>query len=152
RRALHADQLNESEAEAQKFAEAMAGSARGPAIYATRGNTAVGKSRAVKGNVPELKPGLDASGDKRSINPDNFKQRLMTPDGQNSPSDRVPIESRMPAPGRRARLKDLKTANGKPASIVVDKRLAKAGSDVGPLINLAKESDRQLVLNDIDAP
>ena len=75
RRALHDQLLAEAKQQAQVFADAMQGEV--PTIHAMRGNTAAGKTRAIKANVPELARAVEKTANMphRAVNPDTSSRR-----------------------------------------------------------------------------
>ena len=79
RRSLHDRLVEQALVDARKFTEAVGGD---DTIYAMRGNTAAGKTRAIKGNIPELEAAVEATKDAphRALNPDNFKHDLLAHD------------------------------------------------------------------------
>src|SRR3569832_827929 len=151
RQALHNRLLAEAKADALAFADAAPKGE--PTLYAMRGNTAAGKTRAVANNVPELANTMKVTSNmgKRAVNPDAFKQQLMTADGQNLTSSQVHAESSMLADRFQAEMLDTKGADGKPVSMLIDKRLATLG-DVQGYAELAKSTGRKFVLYDVEAP
>ena len=151
RQALHEKLLTQAKADALAFAEAAPKGE--PTLYAMRGNTAAGKTRAVANNVPELAGTMKVTSSlgKRAVNPDAFKQQLMTADGQNLTSSQVHAESSMLADRFQQQMLDTKGADGKPVSMLIDKRLATLG-DVQTYANLAKATGRKFVLYDVEAP
>ena len=79
RAALHVRLGARALADARQFADAVAD--RAPFLAAMRGNTAVGKTRAIEGSVPELASVMaDVKGRHRASNPDNFKIDLIEAD------------------------------------------------------------------------
>lgn len=148
RRALHEELLAEAKAQAQVFADA---SAHGdPTLHAMRGNTAAGKTRAMKQN-PEL-AGPMSKAPKAAVNPDSFKPRLQTHGGRNLLSKQVHSESSMLATRFEAEITGMKTSDGKEVgSMLVDKRLPTV-ENVMEYARLAQSSGRRLVLHDVDAP
>lgn len=151
RRALHEQLLAEAKAEAQRFADVQAEQGGPPTIYAMRGNTAVGKSRAAKNDIGELQNAVKATGDMRSVNPDNFKVRLMTAGGRSFTSAQVHSESSMLASRLESDLQGVRTSDGRVGSIMIDKRLATV-EDVRHYAQMAKRTGRRLSLYDVDAP
>lgn len=151
RRALHEQLLADAKAEAQKFADLQADQGGPPTIYAMRGNTAVGKSRTAKNDIGELQAAVKGTGDMRSVNPDNFKVRLMTADGRSFTSAQVHSESSMLASRLERELAGIKTSKGDVGSLMIDKRLATV-EDVLHYAKMAKETGRRLALYDVDAP
>jgi hypothetical protein len=155
RLALHDKLIEQAKKDAQAFADAMEGE---PTLYAARGNTAAGKTRALKGNVPELKAGIDASGDMRAVNPDNFKKGLI--EGTNSDpkptTGQVHQESSMLTERLQKELLDpenglKKTGTNQPGNVLIDKRLLTV-DDVAEYFNLAQSTGRKFALFDVDAP
>lgn len=148
RRELHQVLITEATAKALRFAEAVRrNEGTEPAIYAMRGNTAVGKTRTAITAIPLLAQALKAS-EGVSINPDIFKGRLRE-NGKLS-SAQVHAESCVLSDQLEDTLVPLKTADGAAASILVDKRLAGA-REIERYAGMAQGSKRKLVLCDIDA-
>jgi hypothetical protein len=151
RRALHDRLIAQAMEHLTAFADAMEGP---PTIYAMRGNTAAGKSRAIRGNIPALENGVAATANlrHRAVNPDNFKADLIEADPDIAlNSTRVHIESSVLAWRLQARLAQVKTSAGKVGSMLVDKRLG-APSDVAALEKVAAQNGHKLNIYDIDAP
>jgi hypothetical protein len=128
----------------------MRASGSEPAIYALRGNTAVGKTRMVTSQIPALRAALDKSSD-GIVNPDQFKPPLRSNGNQSLNSAQVHAESCVLADRLEDELKSMKTADGAAASFLVDKRLARA-SESAHYALMASSTSRKLVLCDIDAP
>ena len=150
RAALHDALLAKARMQAQAFADAMQKGQ--PTVYAMRGNTAAGKTRAVN-TVPELAGAMTATERMpyRAINPDSFKPDLIaaTP---GKTSSQVHSEASMLATRLQEELEGLKTSDGKElGSILIDRRLAEL-KDVQDCIKLAKDTGRKFNLYDIDAP
>ncbi len=149
RRALHDELIVEYRAEAQALADGAAGSRS--ALVAMRGNTAAGKSRALRSGHPDL-AGPVAKASHGTINPDNFKSRLMSAGGLNLTSSQVHSESSMLAGRLERELLDLRiTDSGALATLVVDKRLASI-EEVLAYADIASRTGRRLELIDVDAP
>lgn len=151
RAALHDRLIEKAKEQALAFADAVQKGE--PTLYAMRGNTAAGKTRAVGANVGELAGAMTATKDlpHRSVNPDNFKADLIaaTP---GMTSTQVHSESSMLATRLERELLAMKTSDGKElGSILIDKRLAGIG-DVQMYAKMAKDSGRKFVLYDVDAP
>jgi hypothetical protein len=159
RQQLHNELLERAERDAAAFAEASekANVGKGdaaPTIFAMRGNTAAGKSRSIKGNIPELEAPVDATKSRQhmAVNPDNFKVDLYkTQPDVALTSSQVHQESSMLASWLEKRLLGLKTQSGKTGSMLIDKRLATA-ADVQSYADMAKQTGRKLNLYDVDAP
>lgn len=151
RRELHDKLIDDSLQKASVFAEAIERSGREPTLFALRGNTAAGKTRMANSAVPVLAEAIKESGG-GCINPDLFKVRLAKVPGRPelTPVD-VHEESCILAARLEHQLRDLKTASGKPASMLVDKRLGEAHKVAG-YIKLAEETGRKVELWDIDTP
>jgi hypothetical protein len=148
---LHDGLIAKAKAQAQQFADAAQKGE--PTLYAMRGNTAAGKTRAVSGGVEDLKGPMAATKElpHRSVNPDNFKADLIaaTP---GMTSTQVHSESSMLATRLERELTTMKTSDGKElGSILIDKRLAGL-DDVQHYAQMAKDSGRKFVLYDVDAP
>ncbi len=151
RAALHARLISKAVEQARQFADAAQKGE--PTIYAMRGNTAAGKTRAVSGTVPELAGPMAKTKElpHRSVNPDNFKADLVK-ETPGMTSTQVHSESSMLATRLERELLDMKTSDGKElGSILIDKRLASV-DDVLAYQKMAKESGRKFVLYDVDAP
>lgn len=149
RQELHRKLLNKAHEEATKFAAAMMGKGE-PTLYAMRGNTASGKTRLAKsGAMPELEAAVRATGDGRSINPDNFKGELMRHGGFTA--NEVHMEASALAKTLQLEMKNEHTADGKPSSMFVDKRLLGL-SEIEQYAELAKSSGRKFVVYDVDTP
>jgi hypothetical protein len=150
RRALHDKLLATAQEDAVAFAKA-APSAE-PTVYAMRGNTAAGKTRAVANNVPELQATMQKTSNNafRAVNPDVFKPALMTAGGQNLTSAQVHTESSVLGDRFQAAVKGTKLEDGKPASMLIDKRLAST-AEVRQVADLGKTSGRKFVLYDVEA-
>jgi Domain of unknown function (DUF4157) len=152
RQALHNELIQKAKADAQVFADmAQAGD---PTVYAMRGNTAAGKSRAIKGNIPELENPVTTTENlrHRAVNPDNFKLDLMEAESRTPlTSDQTHQESSMLARRLENELKQLKTSDGtETGSILIDKRLATL-QDVENYAKMAQETGRKLNVYDVDA-
>jgi Bacterial SH3 domain/Zeta toxin len=152
RQALHNELLSKAKLQSKAFAEAAKGEP--PTIYAMRGNTAAGKSRAVKGNIPELEAPVNATPNMphRAVNPDNFKADLYKAQPEVSlTSTQVHSESSTLASMLQKELVNMKTSDGKMGSMLIDKRLASV-ADVQDYAALAKSTGRKLNVYDVDAP
>ncbi|HEV2608626.1 MAG TPA: XopAJ/AvrRxo1 family type III secretion system effector zeta toxin [Noviherbaspirillum sp.] len=150
RRRLQETLLADAVRNALSFAEAVVDSGRPPAVFALRGNTAAGKTSTVKKTMPMLADALEkcANG---AVNPDMFKPRLRAQGGVRLSMSAVHTESCVLADRLMEKLIPLKTVDGSPASILIDKRLAEKES-VAKYVSLATTTDRQVLLSDIDAP
>jgi Zeta toxin len=153
RQALHQKLVENAQGDAQKFADAAQNG--DPTIYAMRGNTAAGKTRAIKGNIPELEGPVNATKDlrHRAVNPDNFKVDLREAQTDVTlTSSQTHAESSMLAGKFEDSLKTIKTSdNTELGSILIDKRLARL-EDVQQYAKMAQETGRKLNLYDVDAP
>jgi hypothetical protein len=120
-----------------------------------RGNTAAGKTRAVKGNIPELEAPVNATKDlrHRGVNPDDFKVDLREAQTDVTlTSSQTHAESSMLAGKFEDSLRTIQTSNGKElGSILIDKRLARL-EDVQSYARMAEETGRKLNVYDVDAP
>lgn len=150
RRKLHYKLINKATRGAMKFAEAMRAGGSEPAIYALRGNTAVGKTRMVTSQMPALRAALDKSSD-GIVNPDQFKPPLRSNGKQSLNSAQVHAESCVLADRLEDELRSMTAADGTAASFVVDKRLAWV-SENAHYAQMASSTGRKLVLCDVDAP
>jgi hypothetical protein len=151
RRQLHDKLIDDSVKKASVFAEAIERSGREPTLFALRGNTASGKTRMANSAVPVLADAIKQS-EGGCINPDLFKVRLGKVPGQPElTSSEVHAESCVLADRLERELADCRTESGKPASMLVDKRLGGA-HEVASYIKLAEETGRKIELCDIDAP
>jgi hypothetical protein len=164
RRELHGRLLKDALKRADTFARALSGLVP-PTLFAMRGNTAAGKTSALKKAAPAVKEALDAvehetasapwgvSVESASLNPDNFKGPLMKAGGRDLTSAEVHLESSVLTDQLEKELINLKDPNDKtkPATILVDKRLAKL-KEVKAYADAARESGRDFMLCDVDAP
>lgn len=150
RRGLQETLLADAVRNALTFAEAVVDSATPPAVFALRGNTAAGKTSTMKKTMPMLAEALGkcANG---AVNPDIFKPSLRAHGDVRLSMEAVHAESCVLADRLMEKLIPLKTADGAPASILVDKRLAGRGA-VAKYVSLATSTKRQMLLSDIDAP
>lgn len=150
RREVHEGTLATAHAHARAFADAVEGP---PTIFAMRGNTASGKTRAIAGNIPVLEKAVNKTAGlrHRAVNPDNFKLDLREAD-LDIPlsSTQVHSESSMLASRFEKMLSGLKRSDGQPGSFLIDKRLGPVG-DVQRLAQMARDTGRKLELYDIDA-
>jgi hypothetical protein len=157
RQAFHERVINEAVADAQRFASEMEAANPGaePTIYAMRGNTAAGKTRAIKnGGAPELAGAVDATSNvpHRANNPDNFKQEIYRNDPDlNLTSSQAHMESSILSEQLHQRtLTDVTRSDGSPGDMLVDKRLAWA-DDVAALQADAARTGRRFAMLDVDA-
>ncbi len=149
RQQLHRELLEKARVEAGKFADAMMGKGE-PTLYAMRGNTASGKTRLAKsGAMPEIEAAVRATGDGRSINPDNFKGELMRHGGFTA--NEVHMEATVLAEKLQSEMQNKRTADGKPGSMIVDKRLLGL-DEIESYAKLAKDTGRKFVMSDVDTP
>ena len=150
RREVHDGLLATAHAHARAFADAVEGP---PTIFAMRGNTASGKTRAIVGNIPVLEKAVQKTVAlrHRAANPDNFKIDLREAD-LDIPlsSTQVHSESSMLSARFEKMLPGLERSDGKTGSFLIDKRLGPA-SDVAKLAKIAKDTGRKLEMYDIDA-
>jgi hypothetical protein len=149
--------IREAVADAQRFSDEMEHANPGaePTIYAMRGNTAAGKTRAIKGGgAPELAGAVDATSTvpHRANNPDNFKQEIYRQDPDlNLTSTQAHMESSILSEQLHSRtLTDVTRADGSPGDMLVDKRLAWA-DDVAGLQADAARTGRRFAMMDVDA-
>ncbi len=150
RRDVHEGALATAHAHARAFADAVEGP---PTIFAMRGNTASGKTRAIAGNIPVLEKAVQKTAGlrHRAVNPDNFKLDLREADLDiQLSSTQVHSESSMLASRFEKMLPGLKRGDGTPGSLLIDKRLD-AVADVQRLAQMAKDTGRKLDVYDIDA-
>lgn len=151
RQKLHQELITDALQKASLFAEAIERTGREPTLFALRGNTASGKTRMANSSMPALAEAIEESGG-GCVNPDLFKVRLAKVPGQPElTSASVHAESCVLADRLERELGGLKTASGKPASMLVDKRLGGA-HEVAAYMQLAQETGRKVELFDIDAP
>jgi hypothetical protein len=149
RAALHERLLENALRDAREFADQLAGEQ--PTLFAMRGNTAAGKTRAVAGNVEELAATMRATKELRyrAVNPDAFKPALMR-ETPGATSQDVHWESSALANRLEKQLLATRVAGGRPASMLIDRRLLRVKDVVG-YIELAQQSGRRFVLFDVDA-
>lgn len=149
RRQLHDRLIDRAKQDSRAFAEAM--SDHPDTIYAMRGNTAAGKTRAIRSNIPELADAIDTTGNSphRAINPDNFKLDLIRHDqdthGVSNSHQQVHVESSTLAWRLKGELMDA------PGSLLVDQRLGYF-EDVQGLMQNAQRTGRKFNVYDVDAP
>jgi hypothetical protein len=149
RKQLHRELLEKAHEEASKFANMMMGRGE-PTVYAMRGNTASGKTRLAKsGAMPEIEAAVRATGDGRSINPDNFKGELMRHGGFTA--NEVHMEASVLADKLQAEMQNEHTADGKPASMIIDKRLLGL-DEIESYAKMAKDTRRKFAMSDVDTP
>jgi hypothetical protein len=152
RAALHDELLTQALADAQAFADAA--QQGDPTIYAMRGNTAAGKSRAIRGNISALEGPMNATAGRthRAVNPDNFKQDLIRrTTGGTLTTQQVHEESSALATRLENALLERRTSDGTEiASMLIDKRLAYS-EDVAGYATMAKATGRKLNVYDVDA-
>jgi hypothetical protein len=148
RAALHQRLVDAALADARVFAE----STEPGQLFAMRGNTGAGKSRATR-DVDAMKAGNQAAGElrHRNVNPDNFKVDLAANTDAPVTSSQTHVESSMLARELLQRLAGMTNDAGGPASFVVDKRLGTV-RDVAKLADMARNTGRTLKLYDVDAP
>lgn len=115
-----------------------------PTVYALRGNSGVGKSRAATQDQ-DFRKGLDENGDAvGALNPDTVKNMLRTHAVTNK---QVHIEG---ASLNRKIAKEL-FAKARNNSFIIDERLSTL-ENVKPLIELTEKRKGVIVFKDIDAP
>ncbi len=153
RQALHKELIEKAQGDAQQFADAA--QIGDPTIYAMRGNTAAGKTRAIKGNIPELEEPVNATKDlrHRGVNPDDFKVDLREAQTDITlTSSQTHSESSMLSGKFEDTLRTIQTSDGKElGSILIDKRLARL-EDVQAYAKMAEDTGRKLNVYDVDAP
>ena len=156
RQALHEALLDKAVKDCQAFADAAQKGE--PTVFAMRGNTAAGKTRAVKSSVPELAEPLaklaklEPEVIHKTINPDDFKVQLARATDAPVNSGQVHEESSILAKKLEQRVRDIKTSDGKETgSLLIDKRLGTPES-VEEYAALAKGTGREFKLCDVDAP
>lgn len=117
-----------------------------PKIYALSGNTAVGKSYMSRKD-PNFKEILDEHGEARgAINPDTVKA-LLRKEVDAVTNQQIHIEGAALGVKIAEEIKEkaLRT------SIVIDERLGLTRT-INPLIEMARQSGKELIIKDIDAP
>ncbi len=153
RQALHQELIEKAQGDAQQFADAA--QMGDPTIYAMRGNTAAGKTRAIKGNIPELEEPVNATKDlrHRGVNPDDFKVDLREAQTDITlTSSQTHSESSTLAGKFEDTLRTIQTSDGAElGSILIDKRLARL-EDVQTYAKMAEDTGRKLNVYDVDAP
>ncbi len=151
RRQLHKELVEGALHQAAVFAASIERSGREPTLFALRGNTAAGKTRMARSAVPALAQAMKESGG-GSINPDVFKPRLGKAPGQPLlTSANVHAEACVLADRLERKVAPLRTESGKPASLLVDKRLGGA-HEVARYIGLSEDTGRKVEMYDIDTP
>ncbi|PPV05900.1 putative type III effector protein XopAJ [Xanthomonas bromi] len=153
RRKLHEKLLAQARSSALTLAESLESDGCQPTLFALRGNTATGKTRIATKKIPVLAAALEKTGGKGCLNPDVFKSSLAKSETgvKILSSAQVHSESCFLADQFEGELRSQKTGSGAIASIVIDKRLARA-YEVDNYIDLAKGTGRKVELCDIDAP
>ncbi|MBL8627842.1 MAG: S8 family serine peptidase [Myxococcales bacterium] len=156
RTALHERYLRDATAGLQRLATELR--AHPPTLYAMRGNTAAGKTRAIRGAgaqaLPELALALERLGDDLhiTVNPDNAKVVLLQDGAElGLTSGQVHEESATLGGKMKKRAFDLRHEDGTPASILVDQRLLTV-ANVEEMVKAARRTHRRLVVIDVDAP
>lgn len=153
RRKLHERLLEKAGSSALTLAESLESDGCQPTLFALRGNTAAGKTRIATRKIPVLAAALEKTGGKGCVNPDEFKSSLAKSKSGAKIFSSVQVHSEACSLADRFedRLRSQKTRSGAIASIVVDKRLARA-HEIDSYIKIAKETGRKVELCDIDAP
>ncbi len=147
RRQLHEAIVNHEYELAQKLSERLNDDK--PAVYALRGNTAAGKTTAVRNNETFAKA-LDENGEPSgSINPDTYKSEIK----QYEVDGEVQTVSHFQAHEEGSML--ARKIQGKIAesesSMVIDKRMSKT-KNIEELVRLAEKSGKEIKLLDVDVP
>jgi predicted kinase len=120
-----------------------------PTLYALRGNTAAGKTTAVR-NEPTFAKALDAEGEPSgSINPDTYKATLRGAESENG--QQTVSSYQMHEEGSMiARQISRRLAEGD-SSMVIDKRMSKT-RNLTEVIQLAESSGKEVKILDVDVP
>ena len=146
RRAVHAEVINAAVFAAESFGDKVRIGT--PTIFATRGNTASGKTRSLRQRVDAFKPLVDELKNEpfSTINPDAFKPAIRdwAPDSQLSHRQ---VHSESSALAYSALQRMFKQRR----SMVVDTRMCFV-SDIDALLKVAKETNRPVKLYDLDVP
>jgi predicted kinase len=118
-------------------------------LYALRGNTAAGKTTAVR-NEPTFAKALDAEGEPSgSINPDTYKATLRGAESENG--QQTVSSYQMHEEGSMiARQISRRLAEGD-SSMVIDKRMSKT-RNLTEVIQLAESSGKEVKILDVDVP
>ena len=150
RAALHDRLIAEATGQLREVADLVPGP---PTLYASRGATAVGKSRALK-LVPELAAAMAQTEALlfRTLNPDPFKAAVRRdfPAGTVN-SQQVHMESAALHRRLEREVRGLRRSDGELASLVLDGRLL-TPDVVRETARRAQQQGRGFVLYDIDAP
>lgn len=125
-----------------------------PMLWALRGNTASGKTTTIK-TYDALKTAVQAtaSNDFRGVNPDTFKEKLITEDLKTTPglsNAQVHMEGSMLAKIHLTKLWG-KKLKGQPIAILIDQRLGEM-TKIQALWSSCQASERGFSMVDIEAP
>ncbi len=120
-----------------------------PTVYTLRGNTAAGKTTAVRAN-PSFTKALDSHGEPSgSINPDTYKgilRNVEIEEGKHVVSwQQSHEEGSMIARSIQSRISDSES------SMVIDKRMAKS-KNIDELMALAEKTGKKVKILDVDVP
>ncbi|MEI6054016.1 MAG: zeta toxin family protein [Candidatus Saccharibacteria bacterium] len=145
RRELHLSVFNDAAKEAASLSERLKNNNPKPTIYVLRGNTAAGKTRALKSSHEMFKGILDEHGHATgAINPDSYKYKLRQGHKDIS-AFQVHEEGSMIGRKVEKHLADKET------SIVLDKR-NETTEDIDAIMNNAAETERNVRMLDVDVP
>jgi hypothetical protein len=147
RRALHEQIVTEEYGKAAALSERL--NDEEPTIYALRGNTAAGKTTAVRNNEIFAKA-LDAKGQPSgAINPDTYKGELKSTEaveGRQAVGHQQTHEE-----GSMLARKISEKITKSESSMVIDKRMNKE-KNITELIKTAEESGKKIKILDVDVP
>lgn len=147
RRELHQEIVSSELAKAHLLSERL-GDDR-PTIYALRGNTAAGKTTAVR-SEPTFAKALDSEGEPSgSINPDVYKATLK--EGEAEGQDQTISHFQAHEEGSMLARQISRQLTESESSMVIDKRMAKT-KNLAELINTAEASSRDIKILDVDVP
>jgi hypothetical protein len=147
RRALHEQIVTEEYGKAAALSERL--NDEEPTIYALRGNTAAGKTTAVRNNEIFAKA-LDAKGQPSgAINPDTYKGELKSTEAVEG-RQAVGHQQTHEEGSMLARKISEKITNSE-SSMVIDKRMNKE-KNITELINTAEKSGKKIKILDVDVP
>lgn len=120
-----------------------------PTVYAMRGNTAAGKTTAIRSSKDFAKA-LDETGEPSgSINPDTYKTTLKSNDAEGE--IQVASHYQTHDEGSMIARQIAKRLAESDSSMVIDKRLSKE-SNITELIELATERGKEVKILDVDVP
>ncbi|MBP9738235.1 zeta toxin family protein [Candidatus Saccharibacteria bacterium] len=147
RRAIQEQIINDEYARARELSGRLHDNE--PTVYALRGNTAAGKTTAVKKN-PSFAKALDSSGEPTgSINPDTYKTILKSIEAERGTE--VISHHQAHEEGSMIAKKIMEKIAADESSLVIDKRMSKT-KNLTELSKLAEASGKEVKILDVDIP